>query len=78
MAIMNNKGDSGLPCLRPLACEILRLGLPFMRILDDEVPSIAEIQFRHFVLKPRMVNTSSKYGHSMESNALEIPNYSSC
>jgi len=47
-------------------------GLPFIRIFEDDVPSIEDIQFRHLVLKPKAVNTSNKYCHPTESKAFEM------
>lgn len=70
--MMNASGDRGSPCLRPLACFIFLVGLPLIRIFDDEDPRIEDVQLRHFVLNPRAPKTSSKYFHPMESDAFEM------
>ena len=71
-AMMNNRGDNGSPCLSPRACLMLRLGLPFIRILEEEDARIAAIQLRHLLLKSSAARTSRRYCHPIESKALEM------
>jgi hypothetical protein len=74
MARINSKGDNGSPCLSPLACAMFRLGVPFIRIFDEEDLSKSDIQSCHLVLKPSAANTSSKNCHPTESKTLEMSN----
>lgn len=70
--MINNKGDNGSPCLNPLACLMLWLGLPFVSILDEEDARIAAIQLRCLILKPIAARTSRRYFQPMESKAFEM------
>lgn len=52
IARINKIGDSGSPCCSPHACLIISPGLPFRRILEDDVRRREEIQSLHFWLNP--------------------------
>lgn len=74
IAMINSSGNNGSPCIRPLACLIFWLGLPFIRILEDEDPRIEDIWLRHLVLNPKAASTSNKYCQPTQSNAFEMSN----
>jgi hypothetical protein len=60
MARINNMGERGLPCLRPLKCLYQLPRDPFKRIEVEDDDSKEEIQPLHLTPKPKCSSTSIK------------------
>lgn len=77
MARTNSIGDSGSPCLNPLACSIGGPGFPLSRICEVEVWKSEHTHSRHLLPKPKACRVSKRNCQLMESNALLISNFRS-
>jgi hypothetical protein len=76
IASRNNSGESGAPCLKPLAWWIAWPGQPFNKTFEVEVEKREDNQFLHLIPKPKVVRTSSMYCQLTESKAFEMSSLS--
>ena len=72
IASTNSNGESGSPCLNPLAWQIRRPRDPFRMIFVLAVDSMTEIQFVHRFEKPMCPNSCKRKVQSRESKALAM------
>lgn len=72
---MDNMGDKGSPCQRPLRWEINSPGSPLITILVEEVDNRRQIRLHQVRPKPKCCNSSSKKDQDTESKALEMSNF---
>jgi hypothetical protein len=72
MTRINNIGDRGSPCRKPLWWAMNSLGTPLRRIWVDEVANSLLIMLHQICPKPNFLMTSIKKAQDTESKAFEI------
>ena len=75
MAITNKSGESGSPCLKPLAWQILRPGMPLRIIRVLAVERSKEIQLIQRREKPMCSSNRNKNDQLTVSNALAMSTF---